>query len=179
MKEAMQSVWIGIWSWFEGSWSGIKRKKWKKWQKRVEKLCFSISHEHAKNSHSRAKWTRKKFGYSSKGKLKTDFAWPCEMLQEGEIGADAFSTSHNCVKLLELVQNCIFSRSLSEEASRRPLRWCQVSTWPWSINRNLIYSFEDFRHFLIVKFSRFPLYKILYFSSFSLIFSLAKHVLWD
>ena len=78
-----------------------------------------------------------------------------------------------------IVRNCIFSRSLSEEASRRPLRWCQVSTWPWSINRNLIYSFEDFRHFLIVKFSRFPLYKILYFSSFSLIFSLAKHVLWD
>ena len=35
-----------------------------------------------------------------------------------------------------------FSRFLGEKASRRPLRWCQVSTWPWPINKNLIYSFR-------------------------------------
>ena len=59
MKEVMQLVWTWIWSWFGGGWSGIKRKK--KWQKGVEKPCFSISHEHAKNSHRRAKWTRRGF----------------------------------------------------------------------------------------------------------------------
>ena len=41
--------------------------------------------------------------------MKTDFipcknfAQSCEMLQEGKNGADEFSTSHNRVKLLELV----------------------------------------------------------------------------
>ena len=87
----------------------------------------------------------------TKGKVKTDFAWPyeifaqsCEMLQEDKISVDAFSTSHNCANLLGLVRNRIFSRFLGEEASRRPLRWCQVSTWPWPINRNLINSFKDF-----------------------------------
>ena len=69
----MQLVWTRIWSWFGGGWSGIKKKKWKKWQKRVEKLCFSISHEHAKNSHSRAKWTRKLFWLQLKGKTKNWF----------------------------------------------------------------------------------------------------------
>ena len=55
----MQSVWIGIWSWFGGSWSGIKRKKWEKLQRGVERTCFSISHDHAKISHSHTKWNRK------------------------------------------------------------------------------------------------------------------------
>ena len=32
-------------------------------------------------------------------KLKTDFAQSCEILQEGEIGANVFSTSHNRAKL--------------------------------------------------------------------------------
>ena len=59
------------------------------------------------------------------------FAQSCEI-----VGAHA--------KLLELVRNCIFSKFLDEEASRRPFRWCQVSTWPWPINRHLIYSFMDF-----------------------------------
>ena len=137
------------------------------------------------------------FGCSLKGNLKFDFAWPCEnfsqsceMLQEGEIGVDAFSTSHNHAKLLELVRNCWISCEmgilllnsifLGEEASERPLRWCQVSTWPWLINRNLIYSVKKtFRYFLIVEFSKYSLSRIFYFPSFSLIFSLAKHVLWD
>ena len=76
MKEAMQSVCIGIWSWFGGSWSGIKRKKWKKWkkwQKELKNYVFLISHEHAENSHSRAKWTKREFGYSLKGKSENWF----------------------------------------------------------------------------------------------------------
>ena len=119
--------------------------------------------------------------------MKTDFAWPCEifarsceMLQEDKICADAFSTSHNRVNLLGLVRNCIFSRFLGEEASERPLRWCQVSTWPWPVNKNLIDSFKDFLHFSNCRtFQIFSFYRILYFLSFSLILSLAKHVLWD
>ena len=66
---------------------------------------------------------------AQRGKVKTDFASPCEnptqsceMLQEGENGADEFSTLHNRAKLLELMRNCIFSRFLGEEASERPLR---------------------------------------------------------
>ena len=79
-----------------------------------------------------------------------------------------------------IVRNCIFSRFLDEETSGRPLRWCQVPTWPWPINRNLIYSLKKtFRYFLIVEFSKYSLSRIFYFPSFSLIFSLAKHALWD
>ena len=72
-------------------------------KKKVEKSSILISYEHAENSHSRAKWTRNEFGYNLKGKMKIDFAWPCEnfaqsyeMLQEGEIGSDAFSTVRSC-----------------------------------------------------------------------------------
>ena len=56
------------------------------------------------------------------GEVKTDFAQSCETLQEDENGADGFSTSHNRAKLLELVQNCLFSIFLDEEAPGRPLR---------------------------------------------------------
>ena len=44
----------------------------------------------------------------------------------------------------EIVGACAklhFSRFLGEEVSEIPLGWCQVSTWTWPINRNLIYSF--------------------------------------
>ena len=106
--------------------------------------------------------------------LKTDFAWPCEkfaqsceMLKEDENGADELSTLHNCTKLLELMRNCIFSKFLGEEAFEKPLRWCQVSTWLWFINRNLIYSFCGEIYFLIVELFRFFLYRIFYFPSFS------------
>ena len=85
---------------------------------------------------------------TQKEKVKTNFVWSCEnfaqsckMLQEGENVADAISTLHNHAKLH------FFSRFLGKEAFGRPLRLCQVPTWPWSINRNLIYSFEDFLHF--------------------------------
>ena len=53
--------------------------------------------------------------------------------------------------LRTIVRNCwssckitFFPDFFGEKASVRPLRWCQVSTWLWPINRNLIYSFEDF-----------------------------------
>ena len=103
-----------------------------------------------------------------------NFAWPCEkfaqsceMLKEDENGADELSTLHNCTKLLELMRNCIFSKFLGEEAFEKPLRWCQVSTWLWFINRNLIYSFCGEIYFLIVELFRFFLYRIFYFPSFS------------
>ena len=50
MKEAMQSVWIGIWSLIEGGGDGLKMKKWEKLQGGVGKACFSILHDHAKRS---------------------------------------------------------------------------------------------------------------------------------
>ena len=116
MMRKKQCTWTKLWSWFGGDWGGLKRKKWKKWQKRVEKLCISILHDHSKILHSHAKWTRRHFCCKSKGNLKVDFAWPCEnfaqsceMLQESEIGANAFFTSHNHAKLLELMWNCCSS----------------------------------------------------------------------
>ena len=74
-----------------------------------------ISHDHAKISHNHAK-------YSRKAKL---------VLMH-------FS-------LRTIVQNCIFFPDFFvKKVFGRPLRWCQVSTWPWPINRNLIYSFKNF-----------------------------------
>ena len=55
MKEAMQSVWIGIWSLIEGGGDGLKLKKWEKLQGGVGKAYFSSSHDHAKFSHSHVK----------------------------------------------------------------------------------------------------------------------------
>ena len=123
----------------------------------------------------------------TKGKVKSNFAWPCEIfaqscetLQEDENNAKGSSTSHHCAKLLGFMRKCIFSRFLDEEASEKPLRWCQVSTWPWPINKNLIDSFKDFGYISNCRtFQISSLYIILYFPSFSLIFSIAKHVLWD
>ena len=64
----------------------------------------------------------------------------------------------NCWTSCKMVILLLNSRFLGEEASERPLRWCQVSTWPWPINDNLIFSFKElFGTFLIVEFSRFSL----------------------
>ena len=124
----------------------------------------------------------------TKGKVKSNFAWPCkifaqscETLQEDKNNVDGFSTSHHRTKLMRLMRKCIFSRFLDEEASRRPLRWCQVSTWPWPINRNEIDSLKDFfLHFSNCRtFQIFSLYNFLLSFIFFLIFSLAKHALWD
>ena len=152
MKEVMQLVWTGIWSWPGGSWSGIKRKKWRKWQKEVEKSSILISHEHAKNSHRRVNWNRTDFGCSSKGKK-----WKLISHDHAKISHSHAKCSKNAKLVLmhfplrTIVRNCwssckitFFPDFFGEKASVRPLRWCQVSTWLWPINRNLIYSFEDF-----------------------------------
>ena len=158
MKEAMQSIWIGIWSLIEGGGDGLKMKKWEKLQGRVGKACFSISHDHAK-------WNRIDLVVADKGNVKSGFAWPCEIfaqswekLQQDENNADRSSTSHHRAKLLGLTRKCIFSIFLDEEVSERPLRWCQVSTWPWPINRKGIDSFKNFLiFFLIIELSKFLL----------------------
>ena len=101
----------------------------------------------------------------TKGKVRSNFSWPCEifaqsceMLQEDENNADRSSTLHHRAKLLWLMRKCIFSRFLDEEVSKRPLRWCQESTWPWLINRKGIDSFKNFLiFFLIIELSRFLL----------------------
>ena len=124
----MQSVWIGIWSWFGGSWSRIKRKKWKKWQKKSWKTVFF-----------HFAWTCGKFAQS------------CEMDQKriwlrlkGKTGNWFRMTMR---KFRTIVQNCIFFPDFFvKKVFGRPLRWCQVSTWPWPINRNLIYSFKGDIH---------------------------------
>ena len=103
MIRKKQCTWTKLWSWFGGGWGGYKRYKWKKCQKRVENLCISISHDHAKILHSHAKWTKTYFFYcNSKGNLKADFAWPCEIfaqscetLQQNENAANGLSTSHH------------------------------------------------------------------------------------
>ena len=109
-------------------------------------------------------------------------SWPCEIfaqscktLKEDENNADGSSTLHHRAKLLGLVRKCIFSRFFDEEAFRRPLRWCKVCTWPWPINRNGNDSFKNFLIFPNCRtFQISSLYIILYFPSFSLIFSVAK-----
>ena len=102
----MQLVWIGIWSWFGGDWSGFKRNKWKKWQKEVENYVFPFRMIMQNFCTVMRNGSKGNFSCNSKGNLKADFAWPCEnftqsceMLQEGEIGVDAFFTSHNRTKL--------------------------------------------------------------------------------
>ena len=165
----MQSVWIGIWSWIEGGRGGLKMKKWEKLQKGVEKTCFSISHDHAK-------WNRMGFGFS--------------ILREKwkSISHDHAKFSHSHAKrskktkimlmdppLRTIVRSCwgscenVFSLYFLDEIdSRRPLRWCQVSTWPWPINRNLIDSFKDFWYISNLRtFQISSLYIILCFPSFS------------
>ena len=109
----MQLVWIGIWSWFGGDWSGFKINKSKKWQKEVENYVFPFRMITQNFCTVMRNGSKGNFSCNSKGNLKADFAWPCEnfaqsceMLQEGEIGADAFFTSHNHAKLLKLVRNC-------------------------------------------------------------------------
>ena len=76
----------------------------------MRKICTVVRNE-----------TKRILAAAQKGKMETDFTWPCEnfaqsceMFQEGENGANEFSTSHNRAKLLELVWNCTFSRFLGE-----------------------------------------------------------------
>ena len=181
MKEAMQSIWIGIWSWIEGGRGRLKMKKWEKLQRGVGKTCFSISHSHAKwirvglagahkgmwkvITHDHAKFSHSHAKHSSKTKMQLMDFLPRIIMR-------------NCWGSCE---NVFFSRFLDEEASGRPLKWCQVSFWPWPINRNMIDSFKNFLWIFpnCRTFQTYSLYIILYFLSFSLIFSVAKHVLWD
>ena len=55
----MQSVWIGLWSLIEGGGDGLNMSKWENLQRGAGIAWFSISHDHAKFSHSHAKWDRK------------------------------------------------------------------------------------------------------------------------
>ena len=62
--------------------------------------------------------------------------------------------SHDHLKLIVLVKNGRSSceimilmlnfRFVNLEGSKRPMRGCQVSTWPWPINRNLNFSCKSF-----------------------------------
>ena len=131
----------------------------------------------------------KGFVLQDKEYLQADFTWTCknftlscEMVQK-VVATVTPLISHDHAKLLsscKMISLLLNSRSLNGEASERPLRWYQVSIWPWPINRNLNFSLKDFldtfdfRIFYILSFNR-----ILYFPSFSFIFSLAKHALWD
>ena len=55
MKKKRKCTWTKLWSLIEGGGDGLKMKKWEKLQGGVGKACFSISHDHAKFSHSHAK----------------------------------------------------------------------------------------------------------------------------
>ena len=68
------------------------------------------------------------------------------------------TTMRNWLSSCEMVILLLNSSLLDEEVSRRQLRWCQVSTWPWILNNNLIFSWKScFWTLLIVEFSRFSL----------------------
>ena len=149
--------------------------------KGVEKLCIFISRDHAK-------WTRRQFWLQLKGKSKSWFRMTMRKfhtIMRNAPRRQIWVLVH--FPLRTIVRNCwssceiaFFSRFLGKEASERPLKWCQVFTWPWPINRNLIYLFWEKYTFSNCKtFQISFLYRIFYFPSFSFIFSLAKHVLWD
>ena len=165
MKEVMQLVWTGLWSWLGGGWGGFKGKKLKK-----------ISHDHAK-------WTRRHFLLQIKGKSQSWFRMTMRKFRTVMQNAPKRwklvlmhfwlrTNMGNCWSLCEMTMLLLNSRFLGKEASRRPLRWGQVSNWPWPINRNLIFSWKEFFWtFLIVEFFKFPFFiefsTFLHFLSFS------------
>ena len=55
MTRKRKCTWTKLWSLIEGGGDGSKMKKWEKLQRGVGKACFSISHDHAKFSHSHTK----------------------------------------------------------------------------------------------------------------------------
>ena len=101
---------------------------------RLRKMCKLISHEHVKISQSHTKW-------SGKLLLLLLLHW-------------FRTTMWNWFSSCEMVILLINSKLLNGEGPRRPFKWCQVSTWPWQINRNLNFSLKSLLTLLIVDFSR-------------------------
>ena len=121
-----------IWKWLRG----IQKKEMEKMTKRSWKIKYFRLHDHVKISHDYAKWTRRNFcckvrNAPRRRNLLLLHFWFRTIMQ-------------NCWISCEITILLLNFRYLSEEASGRSLRWCQVSTWPWPINRNLIFSFKNF-----------------------------------
>ena len=66
-------------------------------------------------------------------------------------------TMQNWLSSREMIVLLLNSRLLNGKAFGF-LRWCQVSTWPWLINRNLNISLKSFWTLLIPEFSIFYLW---------------------
>ena len=135
--------------------------KWNKWQREAQKSTVADSHDHAKIPHECAKWTRMWICVTDQGEFASwfrmimqkfltvmqnglgsygccycsiDFAQPCKI-----------SFLHvNWLSLCEMIVLLLNSWLLNGKASKRALRWCQVSTWPSLINRNLNLSLKNF-----------------------------------
>ena len=100
----------------------------------------------------------------------TNFVQPCEI---DSLRAKWLSLCNMIILLLNSIL-------LNGEGSERPFKWWQVSTWPWHINTNLNLSLKNFLNTINYRiFYILYLNRILYFPSFFVIFSLAKHALWD
>ena len=97
---------------------------------RLRKMCKLILHEHAKISQSHTKWSKK---------LLLLLHWFCTTMWNW------FSSCETVILLLNF-------RLLNGESPERPFKWCQVSTWPWHINRNLNLSLKSLLTLLIVDF---------------------------
>ena len=158
----MQLVWTEIWRWLR--W--IQKKEMEEMTKRSWKIMYFHFAWSCENFAQSCEMDQKAFLLQIKREISKLISHDLVKIshshtkcsRKAKIGANAFLTSHNYAKLLDLMRNCwisckmtillLNSKFLGEEASRRPLRWCQVSTWPWPINRNFIFSFEEtFRHF--------------------------------
>ena len=109
-----QCTWIKIWSWIEGGWGGFKRKKWEKWQKGVEKLCFFISHSYAK-------WTIKQFWLELKGKTKNWFRMTMQKFRT--IMRNALGRRNCCWCVFHFAQSC------GIVGARSKLHVFQISWW--------------------------------------------------
>ena len=89
------------------------------------------------------------------------------VMRNGEKVVVAPLISYNHVKLILFMWNrrgsceimilMLNSKFLNLDGSRRLMWGCQVSTWPWPINRNLNFSWRSFWILLIVKFYGFSL----------------------
>ena len=109
------------WSYENFSWL-CEMDKRRKINYRLRKMCKLISHDHDKISDTHAKWSRKCFN----------------MLQL--LTLEFLTIVRNVNILCEMLN---FQISLNLEGFRSPMRGCQVSTWPWPINRNLNFSCNE------------------------------------
>ena len=137
-------------------------------------LCcrvWRMLHEYAKISHDYVNWTRRgNLCYRARRILEVilhehmKFRTTMQNGQESSLLLLLNRISHSCVKMMTLLQNDLSSykmvililnfRFVNSKGSKIPMRSCQVSTWPWPINKTWISHVKSFWTLLIIEFFR-------------------------